>query len=195
MKMNLVVLVAGIFIIFCNSENSESVDCIALCNECVEASDTLTHMGCTKHCEELTQRDNGKMSCSKLTAPSKGSLSLEDEINAMNARISEMIESGDHSAIIEELFVDDCINVVNGQAPGFGKEDVMLIWSDWFKSNPSVNRALYTPSAFGENNGKVWEDGIANVYHDDALIGSLRYMVVYKRVNGTLLRFIEIYFK
>ncbi|XP_072029718.1 uncharacterized protein [Amphiura filiformis] len=194
MKMNLVVLVAGIFTLFCNSANSESVDCIALCNECVVVSDTLTHMGCTKHCEELKQRDNGKMSCSKLTAPIKGSLSLEDEINAMNARVLELTESGDYSAIFDEYFTDDCINVVNGQAPAFGKEDIKQKWFEYFGSNPSINRELCTTSAFGENNGKVWEDGIANAYQDDALIGSYQYMYVYKRVNGTLLRFIEIYF-
>ncbi|XP_072029710.1 uncharacterized protein [Amphiura filiformis] len=193
MKMNLVVLVAGIFIMFCNSVNSESVDCIALCNECVAVSDTLTHMGCTKHCEELTQRDNGKMSCTKLTALNKGSLSLEEEINSINARMSELIESDDISAIFDEFLADDYTYVVNGQAPAFGKEDVMQQWFVWFKSNPSVNRVLYTPSAFGENNGNVWEDGIVNIYQDDALIGSCRYMHVYKRVNGTLLRYIEIY--
>ncbi|XP_072029717.1 uncharacterized protein [Amphiura filiformis] len=193
MKMNLVVLVAGIFIMF-NFGNSESVDCIGVCNECVEVSDTLTHMGCTKHCEELKQRDNCKMSCSKLTAPNKGSLSLEEEINAINSRISKLIESGDYSAIYEELFADDCTIVVNGQAPVFGKEEIVQQFIDFLKSNPSANRASYTPSAFGENNGKVWESGIANVYHDDAVIGSVRYMYVYKRVNGTLLRFIEIYF-
>ncbi|XP_072029695.1 uncharacterized protein [Amphiura filiformis] len=196
MKVSLVISVAGIFIMFCNSANSESVDCITRCNECVEVSDTLTHMGCTKHCEEYKQNNNGKMSCSKLAAPSKGSLSLEYEINAMNARISEMIESGDYSAIIEELFADDCINVVNGQAPILGKEDMKQEWLKWFESNPSVNRVLYTPSAFGEeNNGKVWEDGVLNAYHDDAVIGSARYMYIYKRVNGTLLRFINAYFE
>ncbi|XP_072029703.1 uncharacterized protein [Amphiura filiformis] len=194
MKMNLVVLVAGIFIIFCNSVNSESVDCIALCNECVEISDTLTHMGCTKHCEEHKQNDNGKMSCSRLTAPDKGSLSLEDEISAINARTSELIKSGDISGIIDEFVADDCTIVVNGLAPGFGKEDIRQQWFDWFESTPSVNRALYTISAFGENNGKVWEDGIAHSYRDNTLIGSVQYMYVYKRVNGTLLRFIEIYF-
>ncbi|XP_072029720.1 uncharacterized protein [Amphiura filiformis] len=194
MKMNLVVLVAGILIIFCNSVNSESVDCIALCNECVKISDTLTHMGCTKHCEEHKQNDNGKISCSKLTAPDKGSLSLEDEISAIHSRMSELIKSGDISGIIDAFVADDCTVVVNGLAPGFGKEDVKQQWFDWFKSNPSVNRALYTPSAFGENNGKVWEDGIANNYKEDVFIGSVRYKYVYKRVKGTLLRFIEIYF-
>ncbi|XP_072028043.1 uncharacterized protein [Amphiura filiformis] len=194
MKMNLVVLVDGIFIIFCNSANSESVDCIALCNECVEVSDTLTHLGCTKHCEELKQRDNGKMSCSKLTAPIKGSLSLEDEIKAMNARVSEMTESGDYSAIVEAFFTDDCMNVVDGQAPAFGKEDVKQQWYSWFGSNPSINRSTYTTTAFGENNGRVWEDGVLYGYQDDVLIGSMRYMYIYKRVNGTLRRFINIYF-
>ncbi|XP_072029701.1 uncharacterized protein [Amphiura filiformis] len=193
MKMNLVVLVAGIFIIFCNSV-SESVDCIALCNECVKISDTLTHMGCTKHCEEHKQNDNDKISCSKLTAPDKGSLSLEDEISAIHARTSELIESGDISGIIDEFVADDCTIVVNGLAPGFGKEDIKQKWFEYFGSNPSINRQLYTIIAFGENNGKVWEDGIANLYQDDALIGSDQYMYVYKRVNGTLLRFIEIYF-
>ncbi|XP_072028037.1 uncharacterized protein [Amphiura filiformis] len=193
--MNLVVLVAGIFIIFCNSVNSESVDCIALCNECVKISDTLTHMGCTKHCEEHKQNDNGKITCSKLTAPNKGSLGLEDEFNAIHARMSELIECGDISAIFDEFVADDCIQIVgDGLAPVFGKEDVRQMWFDWFKSNPSVNRELYTTSAFGENNGKVWEDGIAHSYHDDALIGSIQYMWVYKRVNGTLLRFMEIDF-
>ncbi|XP_072028042.1 uncharacterized protein [Amphiura filiformis] len=138
MKMNLVVLVAGIFIIFCNSANSESVDCIALCNECVEVSDTLTHMGCTKHCEEHKQNDNGKMSCSKL-------------------------------------------------------RDTKQEWFEYFGSNPSINRESFTTTAFGENTGMVWEDGIANLYQDDTLIGSEGYMHVYKRVNGKLLRFIEIY--
>ncbi|XP_072028033.1 uncharacterized protein [Amphiura filiformis] len=195
MKMNLVVLVAGIFIMFCNSGDCESMDCITLCNECVEISDTLTHMGCTKHCEEHKQNDNGKMSCSKLTAPNKGSLSLEDEINAINARMSELAESGEISAIVEEFVADDCTIVVDGLAPGFGKEDVRKLWFDWYKSNPSINRDLYTTTtAFGENNGMVWENGISNPYHDEVLIGSVRYIYIYKRVNGTLLRFIEIYF-
>ncbi|XP_072029713.1 uncharacterized protein [Amphiura filiformis] len=194
MKMNLVVLVTGIFMMFCNPANSESVDCIALCNECVEISDTLTHMGCNKHCEEHKQNDNGKMSCSKLTAPNKGALSLEDEIDANHVRISEMMKSGDYSTIIEELFVDDCINVANGQAPRFGKEDTKQEWFEYFGSNPSINRVSFTTTAFGENTGMVWEDGIANLYQDDTLIGSERYKYVYKRVKGTLLRFIEIYF-
>ncbi|XP_072029726.1 uncharacterized protein [Amphiura filiformis] len=194
MKMNLVVLVASIFIIFCNSANSESVDCIALCNECVEVSETLHHMGCNKHCEELKQNDNGKITCSQLTAPNKGSRSLEEEINAIDARISELIEKRDYSAIVEEFFTDDCTIVSNGLAPGFGKEVVMQLWIDWFESNPSINRVLFTTTAFGENNGWVWVDGISKPYHGDALIGTLRYMHVYKRINGTLLRFIEVFF-
>ncbi|XP_072029712.1 uncharacterized protein [Amphiura filiformis] len=150
-------------------------------------------MGCTKHCEEHKQNDNGKMSCSKLRAPNKGILSLEDEIDANHVRISEMIKNGDYSTIIEDLFVDDCINVVNGQAPRFGKEDTKQEWFEYFGSNPSINRESFTTTAFGENTGMVWEDGIANLYQDDTLIGSERYMHVYKRVNGTLLRYIEIY--
>ena len=67
MKMDLVVMVVGIFIMFCNAVNSKTADCVALCNHCVKGSDTLDHMGCTKHCEELTQKDDGKITCSKLT--------------------------------------------------------------------------------------------------------------------------------
>ncbi|XP_072045343.1 uncharacterized protein [Amphiura filiformis] len=193
-KMNLLVLIAGIFIMCCNPANSESVDCIALCDQCADVSDTLTHMGCTKHCEELKQNDNGKMSCSKLTAPNKGSLSLEDEINAINARITGLAANGDYPAIVEEFFTDDCINIVNGQAPVFGKEDMKNEWFTWFKSN-HIDRITLTVSAFGDNNGEVWEDGISTAYHqDDGLIGAIRYMYVFKRVNGTLLHFITIYF-
>ncbi|XP_072035396.1 uncharacterized protein [Amphiura filiformis] len=197
MKINLVILVTGISIMFCNSANSESVDCIALCDQCVEVSDTLSHMSCTKHCEEHKQNDNGKMPCSKLTAPNKGSLSLENEINAANVRRWELAETieegGDYSAIVEKLFTDDCINIINGQTPAFDKEVIARGWSYWFESN-HVNRGIDTTNAFGENNGKVWEDGIMTAYHDDAAIGSFRYIFVYKRVNGTLLNFINIFF-
>ncbi|XP_072025518.1 uncharacterized protein [Amphiura filiformis] len=189
--MNLAVMVVGIM--FFNTANSETEDCITLCNQCVEASDTLAHMGCAKHCEKLTQKDDGKFSCSKLTALDKGNPSLEDEINAFHARISELVASGDYSALVEELYADGCVLAMNGQAPTFGKEDMTQSWFDWSESN-SVNRVLYTSTVFGENNGKVWEDGIINSYKDDALVGSLRYMYVYKRVNGTLRLFIEILF-
>ncbi|XP_072047621.1 uncharacterized protein [Amphiura filiformis] len=195
-RMNLVVLIAGIFTMFCNFANSESVDCVTLCNECVEVWDTLTHIGCTKHCEEHEQNENGKMSCSKLTAPNKGSVSLGVEINAIGARVSELIESGaDYSAIVEELYADDCINVNYGQAPVFGKKDTKQEYLYYFGRNPNINRVTFTSSAFGENNGKVWEDGIGKVYQNDALIDSFRYMFIYKRVDGTLLRFFSIYFE
>ncbi|XP_072045342.1 uncharacterized protein [Amphiura filiformis] len=193
MKMNLVVLIAGIFIMFCNSANSELVDCIAFCDHCAEVSDTLKHMSCTKNCDELKKNDNGKISCSKLTARIEGSLSLENEIDAINARKSELIKSGDYSTIVEELFTNDCININNGQAPVVGKEDMEKEWLYWFGSN-HINRLVYVHSAFGESDGEVWEDGTLYGYKDDVLIGSNRYMHVYKRVDGTLLNYINIYF-
>ncbi|XP_072047620.1 uncharacterized protein [Amphiura filiformis] len=193
--MKLVVFIAGIFIMYCNSANSELVDCIALCNECVEVSDTLRHMGCTKQCEEHKQNDKSNISCSKLTAPNKGSVSLGVEINAIGARLSELIESGaDFSAIVEELYADDCINANYGHAPVFGKKGVEQEYINYYGRNPNINRLTFNSSAFGENNGKVWEDGIGKFYQDDALIDSFRYMFIYKRVGGTLLRFFSIYF-
>ncbi|XP_072044765.1 uncharacterized protein [Amphiura filiformis] len=193
MKMKLVVIIAGILIMFCNSANSKSVDCIALCDQCVEVSDTLTHMACTKHCEEHMQNNNGKLSCSKLTELNEGSLSLEGQIDAINARTLELIDSGDYLTIVEELFTDDCININNGQAPVFGKEDMKKEWIYWFGSN-HVKWVRFNHSAFGESDGKVWEDGTLYAYKDDALIGSNRYIHIYKRVEGTLLNFINIYF-
>ncbi|XP_072025514.1 uncharacterized protein [Amphiura filiformis] len=189
MTKNLVVMAVGIFIMSCNSANSETEDCIALCNECVKVSDTLTHMGCTKHCKKLKQKDDDNISCSKLTAPHNGNPSLEDEINAIHAKMSELVESRDFSTIVEEFYADDCVAVLNGQAPVF---DMTQCWFDWFESNPSVTRVSYTSTAFGENSGKVWEDVIGHAYKDDALIGSFGYMYVYKRINGTLVIFIEI---
>ncbi|XP_072025503.1 uncharacterized protein [Amphiura filiformis] len=194
MKKHLVVMVLGIFIMCFNSAISETVDCIALCNQCVEVSDTLTHMSCTKHCAELTQKAVGKITCSKLTAPNKGNPSLEDEIKAIHARISELVESGDYSTIVEEFYVDDCVSVIKGQSPRFGKEELTQAWFDVFESNPRVNLELYTTTGLGENNGIVWEDGISHDYQDDILVGSFRFMNLYKRVNGTLLIFIEVLF-
>ncbi|XP_072025976.1 uncharacterized protein [Amphiura filiformis] len=192
MKKSLIVMV-GIFVAVCNSNsNSKTEECIAHCNECVEVSDTITHMGCTKHCEELMEKDHGDITCSKLTAPNEGSHSVEDEINAFHAKISELVKSGDVSAIVEALYVDDSVYVASGQAPWFGKEDMKQAWIYWFESNPSVNGLIYTSTAFGESNGKVWEGGIGNCYHDDVLVGSFQYMYVYKRVNGGLLLSIEI---
>ncbi|XP_072048411.1 uncharacterized protein [Amphiura filiformis] len=194
MKLNLVVMVAGIFIMFCKFANSEMEDCIALCHQCVVVSDTLSQMGCTKHCEELEQRDGGKFSCQLLTAPIKGSSSLGDEIKVFNARVSELFESGDYSTIAEQLYADDCVLVTNGHAPGFGKEAISQVFVDYVNNYPSVNRITYISTAFGEDNGYVWEDGTGYGYHDDALINSWRYMYVYKRVNGNLLLFIDIDF-
>ncbi|XP_072049524.1 uncharacterized protein [Amphiura filiformis] len=194
MKLNLVVMVAGIFIMFCNFANSKTEDCITLCNQCVVVSDTLSHMGCTKHCEELKQKDGGKLSCQLLTAPNKGSSSLGDEIKASYARLSELFESCDYSTIVEELYTDDCVLVLNGQAPGFGKEDMKQGFVNYVETYPNVNRVSYTSTAFGENNGYVWEDGTGYGYHDDALVNSWRYMYVYKRVKGTLLHFMDIAF-
>ncbi|XP_072025505.1 uncharacterized protein [Amphiura filiformis] len=191
MKKSLFVML-GIFVTVCNSANSKTEDCIALCNQCVEVSDTIAHMGCTKHCEELMEKDHGKMTCSKLTALNKDIPSVEDEINAFHARISELVESSDVSAIVEELYTDDSIGVINGQAPLWGKEDFEQAWSDWFESNPSINRLLYTSTAFGKSNGKVWEDGVGNCYHDDVLVGSFRYMYVYKLADEGLLLFMDI---
>ncbi|XP_072036051.1 uncharacterized protein [Amphiura filiformis] len=137
------------------------------------------------------------MPCSKLTAPNKGSLSLEDEINATKAKRYELVENveegSDYSAIIDKLFTDDCINIINGQAPVFGKEGMAHEWSYWFESN-HVNWGTHTTNAFGEKLGKVWEDGIMTAYRDDAVIGTSRYIFVYKRVNGNLLNFIDIFF-
>ncbi|XP_072025975.1 uncharacterized protein [Amphiura filiformis] len=192
MKMNLVVMVVGVFIMVCNADDSKTEDCIALCSQCVEVSDTLAHMGCTKHCEELTQEDDGKITCSKLTARNKGTPSLENEINAHNARLSELFESGDYSAMVEELHTDDTVYVIPGQAPRFGKEDFQQAWIDWSEANPTINRVSLTTTAFGENNGKIWADGIVNNYQEDALVGLEQYMRVYKRVNGTLLIYIHI---
>ncbi|XP_072025500.1 uncharacterized protein [Amphiura filiformis] len=194
MEMNLVVMVVGIFIIVCNARNSGPEDCIGLCDQCVEVSDTLAHMECTKHCEELWYKDDEKLTCSRLTAPNKGNPSLEDEINAYNAKISEIIESGDYSKLVKEFYTDDCVTVIDGQAPWFGEKDLKQAWLAWSEGNPNVDRVLFTTTAFGENNGMVWADGIANSYQNDALVGSFRYMVVYKRINGTLLRYIVISF-
>ncbi|XP_072024983.1 uncharacterized protein [Amphiura filiformis] len=193
MKMNLVLMVVGVFIMFCNSANSETENCVALCNHCVEVSDTLSNMRCTKHCEKLKQTD-GEISCSKLTAPNKGSPLLEYELELFHARMSELVKSGDYSTIVEELYADECVLGINGQAPAFGKEDVTQAWFEFLGSNPSVNRMSYTRTAFGEDNGKVWEDGIINSYQDDALVGSFRDMNVYKRINGKLILIIEIAF-
>ncbi|XP_072021765.1 uncharacterized protein [Amphiura filiformis] len=194
MKMNLVVIVASIFITCCNFANSETEDCITLCNQCVEVSDTITHMTCTKHCKDLKLKNDNNISCQQMTALNKGNPSLGDEIKAFNAKVSKLIEGGDYSAIVEEIYTDDCFILFNGYAPGFGKEDTKQVWFAWFESNPSFNRILFTTTAFGESGGYVWEDGIANAYHDDVLVGSWRYMYVYKRVNGNLLLFMDIDF-
>ncbi|XP_072021746.1 uncharacterized protein [Amphiura filiformis] len=195
MKLNLVIIVAGIFIMFCNFVNSEAEDCITLCNQCVVVSDTLSHMRCTKHCEELKQKDGGKFSCQLLTAPNKGTPSLGDEIKASYPRMYELFASGDYSTIVEELYTDDCVIVINGQAPKFGKEGVKQVFVEYNVENfPSVNRISYTSTAFGENDGYVWEDGTGYGYHDDALVNSWRYIYVYKRVKGNLLHFMDIDF-
>ncbi|XP_072025501.1 uncharacterized protein [Amphiura filiformis] len=195
MEMNLVVMVVGVFNIVCNAMHSGPEDCIGLCDQCVEVSDTLAHMECTKHCEELWYKDDEKLTCSRLTAPNKGNPSLKHELNAYFARLSERIESGDYSALVQEFYTDDSVVVINGQAPCFGKEAIKQAWFDWSESNPTVNRLLYTTTAFGENNGQIWVDGIANMYQENALVGSFRYINVFKRVNGTLLVYIHVAFK
>ncbi|XP_072025972.1 uncharacterized protein [Amphiura filiformis] len=195
MKKTLIVMVVGIYTLVCTSANqSENEDCIALCNQCVEVSDTLTHMGCNKHCEKLKQKDDGKLSCPNLIAPIKGSPALEDEIEAFNARASELCENGDYSTMVEELYTDDCVVVFNGQAPGFGKEDMKRAWIEFFENVPSYNRAVFTTTAFGENNGNSWADGVADFYQNDVLAFSWRYMFLFKRVNGALLLFMDIDF-
>ncbi|XP_072048412.1 uncharacterized protein [Amphiura filiformis] len=194
MKRNLAIMVVGIFIMFCVYADCEMEDCIALCNQCVVVSDTLTHMGCTKHCEELKQKDGGKFSCQLLTAPNKGNPSLGDELKAFNAKLSTLFASGDYSAFAEELYTDDCVIVLNGLAPGFGKEGLKQLLADYAESYPTVNRMSFTSSAFGENNGYIWEDGTGNGYQDDTLVGSWRYMYVYKRVNGNLHLFMHLEF-
>ncbi|XP_072025974.1 uncharacterized protein [Amphiura filiformis] len=192
MKKTLIVMVVGIYtLVFTSANHSENEDCLALCNQCVEVSDTLAHMACTKHCKEHKQ-DDGKLSCPNLTAPNRGSPSLDDEINLFNARAIELLVSGDVSTMVEEMYTDDCIVVFNGEAPGFGKEDFQQAWIDWSEANPTINRVSLTTTAFGENNGKIWADGIVNNYQEDALVGLEQYMRVYKRVNGTLLIYIHI---
>ncbi|XP_072025516.1 uncharacterized protein [Amphiura filiformis] len=191
MMVNLVVVVVSIFIMFFNSASSETKDCIALCNECVEVSETLTHMRCTKHCEKLKQNEDGIISCSKITAPNKGNPSLEVEINELHARISELVKNGEYSAMVEEVYTNDCFGVANGQAPFIGKEEMAQVWFNWLTSN-GINRPLYTSTAFGESKGYVWDDGIVNAYKDDVFVASVRYMKVYKRVHRTLLIFVDI---
>ncbi|XP_072049087.1 uncharacterized protein [Amphiura filiformis] len=192
MKMNLVVMVIGIFIMFSNSVNSKKDDCIEICNECVELSDTLSHLGCTRHCEEFKENNNGHISCSRLTELDHGSPHLEDEIKQINAKKSKLIAAGDIDAIIQEIYADDCIYMIKGQAPGFGKADMELVWYDWFESNPGIDLIEYTPSAFGEHSGRVWEDGVGTAYKDDVLVGSFHHMEIYKRINGRLFLYIDI---
>ncbi|XP_072025977.1 uncharacterized protein [Amphiura filiformis] len=133
------------------------------------------------------QMNDGKITCSKLTAPNKGNPSLKHELNAHFARLSESFERGDYSALVQEFYTDDSVIVIDGQAPCFGKKEIKQAWIDWSESNPTINRLVFTTTAFGENNGQIWADGIDGMYQEDALVGSDRYMNVYKRVNGTLL--------
>ncbi|XP_072025979.1 uncharacterized protein [Amphiura filiformis] len=196
MRINLVVvMVIGVFIMVCNADDSKMEDCLALCNQCFEVSDTLAHMECTKHCDELVQKEHGKITCSQLKAPTIGNPSLKKEINAYYAKASETIESGDYSALVQKFYTDDCVTVVDGLAPWFGREELKQAWIDWSKSNPTSKRILYTITAFGENNGHIWVDGIGNTYHDDALVGTYRLIDVFKRVDGILLIDIHVAFE
>lgn len=180
--MNLGVIVVSIFIVFCNADISAvTKNCIAKCRECVQGSATLTHLQCTKHCEDVSEKDGGEITCAKLEV--QDSPKLEADLKKFNDGLSSKIKSGDYPGVVDMYYTDDCVAVIGGDGPYSGKEQFKKGWIEWSEGYPQD--ISFSTTAYGEKNGLVWEQGLG-VY--PALAGSIRYMRVYRRDDMGALR-------
>ncbi|XP_072048348.1 uncharacterized protein [Amphiura filiformis] len=197
MKLHLILLIIAMVcsvrsLLHRNSgSRTDEQQCEATCKDCfANRQDSLKRMGCLEKC---IRQDVNQFTCpgsnSFLGVVDTLSPVIQTEIEDLFQKRSEMLSVKDVVGYIVTLS-ENALGIIDGQKPVIGRADRTQQLRDYFTANPELDHMHFDLVNFGDEYGIIWVNGVIKWFDkQDRQVSFVRFMSLFKRINGELQEF------